>query len=66
MLGMLIAGVAALGFWGVYTAGVAEAERELRRNGQWVEPPTPLPRARTLRRMWSRRAEDEAGRRPRW
>jgi hypothetical protein len=52
MLGMLIAGAAALGFWGLYLAGVAEARRELKRLGQWEEPPAALPRARMLGSRW--------------
>jgi heme exporter protein D len=40
-------GVTVLAFGGMYVAGVVEARRMLRRNGQWVEPP---PRAQLVRR----------------
>jgi len=50
MIGLVLAGVS-LGFiGGMYFAGVAEARAELRRRGQWVEPPRPLPPARVLSR----------------
>jgi len=49
MLGLILAGAAALGFWGLYLVGVAEARRDLKRTGQWQEPPAALPRARMLR-----------------
>jgi hypothetical protein len=50
MVGLLIAGASAVIFAGLYVAGIVEARMDLRRNGHWVEPPRPLPRARIWRR----------------
>lgn len=50
MIGLVLAGAVAVMFGSLYLAGVAEARAALRRSGQWVEPATPLPRARILRR----------------
>jgi hypothetical protein len=48
MVGLILAGASLVMFGGLYLAGVAEARRDLRRAGRWVEPPRPLPRARAL------------------
>jgi len=50
VIGLIIAGASAVLFGGLYAAGVVEARMDLRRNGHWVDPAKPLPRARILRR----------------
>ena len=50
MVGLILAGVSVVLIGGLYLAGVAEARADLKRLGQWVEPPRPLPPARALPR----------------
>jgi hypothetical protein len=50
MQGLVIAGVSLAMFVAVYLNGVMQARLHLRRTGQWVEPPRPLPQARIRRR----------------
>ena len=52
MQGLVAAGAALAVFGWMYLVGVLEARAHLRRTGQWVEPPRPLPAARIRRRRW--------------